>query len=236
MVPAVPKVPGVPRVRMLSALLSLMTVAVVTPAAAQTREPLPWFAVDLHGASVGLPTAEGWIPVPVIGDTPLPGRALGVAGGATVYPLRLGIVTFGAGVSIAAGEGKGESLTITTGSGASTVTVVTPIMRTAVFNVIPQLSINFGHKPGWSYLSAGLGATRVTSSMDAAGTTPKVIVPETWNQAINFGGGARWFMKPHLGAGFDVRFVKLGSRSATATLPAAKRTQVWTISAGITMQ
>ena len=43
-------------------------------------------------------------------------------------------------------------------------------------------------------------------------------------------------MKPHLGAGFDVRFVKLGSRSATDTLPAAKRTQVWTISAGISIQ
>jgi len=236
MVPKVPRVPKVPGVQVRAAFLALISVALVAPASAQTREPLPWFAVDLHGASVGLPTAEGWIPVPVIGDTPLPGRGFGAAGGATLYPLRLGIITFGAGVSISAGKGKGESLTITTGSGASAVTVVTPIMRTAVLNVIPQLSINFGHKPGWSYLSAGLGTTRVTSSMDAVGTTPQVIVPETWNQAINFGGGARWFMKPHLGAGFDVRFVKLGSRSATATLPAAKRTQVWTISAGITMQ
>ncbi len=121
--------------------------------------------------------------MPVIGDTPLPGRGFGVAGGATVYPLRLGIITFGAGVSISAAKGKGESLTITTGSGATAVTVVTPIMRTAVFNVMPQLSINFGHKLGWSYLSAGLGTTRVTSSMDAVGTTPQVIVPETWNQA-----------------------------------------------------
>ena len=151
------------------------------PASAQDEERLPWFAVDLHGASVGMPTAEGWIPVPVIGDTPLPGRGFGIAGGATVYPLRLGIITFGAGVSISAAKGKGESLTITTGSGATAVTVVTPIMRTAVFNVIPQLSINFGHKLGWSYLSAGLGTTRVTASMDAAGTTPQVIVPETWN-------------------------------------------------------
>jgi hypothetical protein len=221
---------------MRAAFLALITVAIVAPASAQTREPLPWFAVDLHGASVGMPTAEGWIPVPVIGDTPLPGRGLGVAGGATVYPLRLGIITFGAGVSISAAKGKGESLTITTGSGSTAVTVVTPIMRTAVFNVIPQLSINFGHKPGWSYLSAGLGTTRVSSSMDAVGTTPQVIVPETWNQAINFGGGARWFMKPHLGASFDVRFVKLGSRAASGSIPAAKRTQMITFSVGISIQ
>ena len=214
----------------------LLVLLAVVPAAAQTREPLPWFAVDLHAASVGMPTAEGWIPVPVIGDTPLPGRGFGVAGGATVYPLRLGIITFGFGASISAAKGKGESLTVTTGSGATAVTVVTPIMRTAVLNVIPQLSINFGHKPGWSYLSAGLGTTRVTSSMDAVGTTPQVIVPETWNQAINFGGGARWFMKQHLGAGFDVRFVKLGSRAASGSIPAAKRTQMITFSVGISIQ
>lgn len=214
----------------------LVLLAAVPASAQEDEERLPWYAVDLHGASVGMPTAEGWIPVPVIGDTPLPGRGFGIAGGATVYPLRLGIITFGAGVSISAGKGTGESLTITTGSGASAVTVVTPIMRTAVFNVIPQLSLNFGHKFGWSYLSAGLGTTRVTSSMESAGTTPQVIVPETWNQAINFGGGARWFMKPHLGAGFDVRFVKLGSRAASGAVPAAKRTQMVTFSAGISIQ
>jgi hypothetical protein len=217
-------------------LALLLVLLAAVPASAQDEERLPWFAVDLHGASVGMPTAEGWIPVPVIGDTPLPGRGFGIAGGATAYPLRLGIVTFGAGVSISAGKGTGESLTITTGSGATEVTVVTPIMRTSVFNVIPQLSINFGHKLGWSYLSAGLGTTRVTASMDAAGSTPQVIVPETWNSAINFGGGARWFMKPHLGAGFDVRFVKLGSRAASGDIPAAKRTQMVTFSAGISIQ
>lgn len=206
------------------------------PASAQTLERLPWFAVDVHGASVGLPTAEGWIPVPVLGDTPLPGRGFGIAAGATVYPLRLGIITFGAGVAVSAAKGKGESLTITTGSGATAVTIVTPVMRTSILNVIPQVSINFGRRMGWSYLSAGLGATRVRSSADATAAMAQVIVPESWNQAINFGGGARWFMKDHLGAGFDVRFVKLGSRGATAVLPAARRTQMITFSAGISIQ
>lgn len=204
-------------------------------AAAQTRERLPLFAVDLHGASVGLPTAEGWIPV-VSGDTEVPGRGWGVAGGATVYPLRLGIVTLGFGASVSTAKGKGESLTITTGSGATATTRVTPVVRTQVINLVPQLSINFGHRFGWSYLSAGLGRTKVSSSADAIGATPQDIVPDSWNQAINFGGGARWFMKPHLGASFDVRFVKLGSRGATALLPSAKRTQMITISAGISIQ
>jgi opacity protein-like surface antigen len=206
------------------------------PVAAQTREPLPLLAIDLHGATVGLPTAEGWIPVPVMGDTPLPGRGWGGAGGATIYPFRVGIVTFGFGAAISYGKGKGEALTITTGSGANAVTRVTPVMRTEALNVLPQVSFNFGHKLGWSYLSAGMGTTRIKASMDASPTTPQVVLPESWNSALNFGGGAKWFMKPHVGASFDVRFVKLGSRPATETLPAGKRTQMITFAVGISIQ
>jgi len=129
-----------------------------------------------------------------------------------------------------------SALRITTGSGATATTRVTPVVRTQVINLVPQLSINFGHRFGWSYLSAGIGRTKVSSSADAVGTTPQDIVPDSWNQAINFGGGAKWFMKPRLGASFDVRFVKLGSRGETELLPSAKRTQMITISAGISIQ
>ncbi|HEX6164834.1 MAG TPA: hypothetical protein VFZ31_15810 [Vicinamibacterales bacterium] len=144
----------------------------------------------------------------------------------------MGVFTFGVGASLITGKGKGESLTITSGS----TTRVTPIVHTSITSLAPQVSMNFGRKLGWSYLSAGLGRTRVSSFSDAVGSTPGIDVPEAWNQALNFGGGARWFMKPRLGASFDVRFVKLGSRSATATLPSAKRTQLWNISAGISIQ
>jgi len=218
-----------------AALLALITVAIVAPASAQTREPLPWFAIDLHAATVGLPQAEGWVPE-VSSDTELPGRNWGVSAGGTVYPFRLGLMTFGFGASVIRGRGTSESQTIVTGSGATATTRITPAVHTAITSLVPQISINFGRKLGWSYLSAGLGRSKVTSFSEAVGSTPGTEVPEAWNQALNFGGGARWFMKPHLGAGFDVRFVKLGSRSATATVPAASRTQMWTISAGITMQ
>ena len=204
------------------------------PAAAQpAKEKIPLFAIDAHAATVGLPQAEGWVPV-VSSDTELPGRNWGFGGGATIYPFRLGIITFGVGASIL--KGSGESLTITSGSGSTATTRVTPVVHTGVTHLIPQISINFGHKLGWSYLSAGYGRSRVTSSADAVGTTPAQIVPEAWNPAINFGGGAKWFMKPHLGASFDARWVKLSSRSADGTLPSAKRTQMWNISAGISIQ
>lgn len=217
-------------------LAVLVMVLAATPAMAQpVREKLPLFAVDAHVATVGLPQAEGWVPV-VSGDTELPGRAWGFGGGATIYPLRFGLVTFGFGASMLTAKGSGESLTITSGSGDTATTRVTPVVHTGVTHLVPQASINFGHKYGWSYLSAGLGLSKVTSRADAVGTTPEDIVPEAWNQALNFGGGAKWFMKPHIGASFDVRWIKLSSRSPTATLPAAKRTQMWNISAGVSIQ
>ncbi|MDP3718472.1 MAG: hypothetical protein Q8T13_11970 [Acidobacteriota bacterium] len=216
--------------------MCLLALLVSAPAAAQTPERLPWFAIDLHGGLVGLPTAEGWVPtVPEV--TPLPGRAWGVAGGATVYPLKLGIMTLGLGVSMHTGKSTSDALTSTTTSGTTETTVpTTTIVTTQITSLLPQVSINFGHKLGWSYLSAGYGRSKVASSAEAFGTQPAQAVPEAWNGAINFGGGARWFMKPHLGAGFDVRFTKLGSRGATETLPSAKRTQMVTISVGISIQ
>jgi hypothetical protein len=204
-------------------------------AQAQNPDRLPWFAVDAHAATVGLPQADGWVPV-VSGDTKLPGRNWGLAGGGSVYPLRLGLITFGFGASIIHGSGSGESFSIVSGSGDSATTRITPVVHTAITSIAPQISMNFGHKLGWSYISAGVGKSKVTSSADAVDTSPEMVVPAAWNSALNFGGGAKWFMKPHLGASFDVRFIKLSSRSPTDTLPSAMRTQMWNISAGISLQ
>ncbi|MGE3488612.1 MAG: hypothetical protein AB7N29_01310 [Vicinamibacterales bacterium] len=214
-------------------LLALLAAA---PVSAQSSERLPWFAVDLHGAWVGLPSAEGWVPA-VPASTPLPGRGWGVAGGATVYPLKMGVMTLGVGVAMHTGKGTSDALTSTTGSGDNEVTTeTTTTVTTQVTSLLPQISLNFGHRLGWSYLSAGYGRSKVASSSEPFGTALGLTVPEAWNPAINFGGGAKWFMKPHLGFSFDVRFTKLGSRAPTDALPSAKRTQMVTLSVGISIQ
>jgi hypothetical protein len=207
---------------------------VASPAFAQTAERIPWFAIDLHAATVGLPQAEGWVPV-VPADSELPGRNWGVVVGGTVYPVKLGLVTFGVGASMMSAKGTGAS-TLTTGSGSTSTTKNLQVVHTGITSLAPQLSMNFGKKLGWSYLSLGLGRSKVSSRSDALGATPGRTVPEAWNSALNFGGGAKWFMKKHLGAGFDARFVKLASRSPSGVLPSAKRTQLWNISAGISIQ
>ena len=225
-------VPRVPRAICLC-LLGLLIFR--SAATAQTTDPrLPWWVVDLHAATVGLPQAEGWVPVLPTG-TLYPGRGWGVAGGGMIYPLRLSKIAFGVGASVIAGRGTLDTVTVI-GSGNTATSSVTQTVHTAITSVVPQVSINFGRRLGWSYLSAGAGPSKVSSNNDAIGTTPAQTVPEAWNQALNFGGGAKWFMKPHLGAGFDVRWVKLMTRGATDILPEAKRTQVWNISAGISIQ
>ena len=223
-------------------LLVLLALLVAAPAAAQApKEPLPRFAIDLHAGTVGLPTAEGWVPVvPVVAaDINVPGRAWGLSGGASVYLLKVGVMTFGIGAQVATGRGKSEPAPIVTPPSATPSTPAAqtiPVVITQITSLLPQLSMNFGHKFGWSYLSAGYGRTKVSSSKSAVGTTPGEVVPEAWNPAINFGGGAKWFMRPHLGASFDVRFTKLSSRGATALLPSAKRTQMVTMAVGISIQ
>ncbi len=210
----------------------LLVLAAAVPASAQTVERLPWFAADLQGAWVGMPTAEGWVPT-VSATTPLPGRAWGFAGGLTAYPLKLGVMTLGLGLSMHRGKSTSAPLMSTA---TKTAVPSTTAVTTQITSLLPQVSFNFGHRLGWSYLSAGVGRSKVVSSSEAFGTLPAQEVPEAWNSALNFGGGARWFMKPHLGAGFDVRFTKLGSRAAADGLPAAKRTQMLTISVGISIQ
>jgi len=98
----------------------------------------------------------------------------------------------------------------------------------------PQISFNFGHRDGWSHISFGYGLGKVSSEASGGGLTPTT-VDQGWGGAINFGGGARWFITRHLGVGFDARWHKLGSREATATSPAAIRTTLFQLGVGVTI-
>jgi hypothetical protein len=208
----------------------LLVMAAAVPCAAQTKEGLPKFVVDVQGAFAGLPAHEGWVPV-VPPNTPLPGHGFGIGGGAHVYLFKFGLATIGAGASVL-GARKAED-PLLDAKGVAT----TPAVTTQVLSLHPQLSINFGHKQGWSYISFGYGVTKVTSTSTAFGTAPAGTAPDMWNPALNFGGGARWFMKPHLAGSFDVRFTKLSSREPTAEWPTfALRQQLVSFLVGISIQ
>lgn len=120
----------------------------------------------------------------------VPSRGFGFDAGGHVYLFNLGPARIGVGVNVIGVRG-----TATDGSARMGI-------------IAPQLSFNFGSSDGWSYLSVGAGTAKVDAETTAS------------SSAINVGGGARWFIKPHLAVGFDVRVHKIaadGDRMGAST-------------------
>jgi hypothetical protein len=111
----------------------------------------------------------------------VPSRGFGYDIGGHVYLFNLGGARVGLGVNVLGVRGTSTDATAT--------------MRI----VAPQLSFNFGTSDGWSYLSVGAGTARVDAEETGS------------SSAINAGGGARWFIKRHIGVGFDVRLHRIAA-------------------------
>jgi hypothetical protein len=204
------------------------------PVAAQTKEPIGRFVVDARGASAGLPTVPGWTPL-VPTDTQLPARALGLDLGAHVYVLRVRGAAIGIGGTW--GFSRGRTSPPEVPPGTTTPILQTPEVTTRTTTLAPQVSLNFGHSLGWSYLSAGLGRTRVESEARAVtGTIQYVPRDSGWTKTINFGGGARWFINDHLGVSFDLRWHKLSIVPASNTHPGAPRASLVTAAVGVSIK
>jgi hypothetical protein len=150
---------------------------------AQTLNPGPPgpFVIDVRGVTSGVP-GDGFFATLGTGSL-VPTRGYGGSLGAHVYAFGLGPARFGAGVDVMFARG-------TSVDAASTLV-----------DVAPQISANFGSSDGWSYLSAGVGRARI--DLDPGGSTTV--------GSVNYGGGARWFLGPHLGIGFDLRVHRLAS-------------------------
>ena len=170
------------------------------------------FVIDLRGATSGLPVDIALYPDHT-GTTPsstttstestsfnVPSRGFGFDVGAHFYPFSLGPTRVGFGASFMEVRGTSADAKL--------------LMQV----VAPQLSFNFGTSYGWSYLSAGIGPARLDAD-------------RTFNtQAVNAGGGARWFLNNHLAIGFDIRAFQL---AATGAL---QKTTKFFASAGMSMK
>jgi hypothetical protein len=146
---------------------------------AQSLNPGPPgpYVVDVRGAMSGVPTDPAYFPSLAAGEA-IPGRGFGATVGSHVYAFRIGPGRFGFGADVMIARGS------------------TADVSTTLRTIAPQVSFNFGTSDGWSYLSGGVGTARVTVD---PGSSQSV-------RATSFGGGARWFLGPHLGVGFDARF------------------------------
>jgi hypothetical protein len=208
---------------MRSAFLAVLMALATSHAFAQTQDPVGPFVIDARGLMAGLPTQEGWVPtLPV--DTVVPSRGFGLEGGAHLYSVRLGPARLGVGAAL------------TFARGTATATVEgTPDVVTTSTTFAPQLSFNFGHRLGWSYLSAGYGAAKIVSESSSIATVPGITNDSGWRGALNVGGGARWFISEHVGVGFEARWHLLSSLEATTTHAGAGRATLFHLAVGLSI-
>ena len=198
---------------------------------AQQREPIGPFVLDARLVSSGLPAESGWTPL-VPTNTVVPARGLGFEIGAHANLIRRRSFALGIGATWLAARAS-TSPPDPLDNTAPTV----PSVKTRVTSLAPQLSLNFGHSLGWSYLSAGLGRARVESEATLAGGTTSFAPRDSdWVKTINFGGGARWFLNDRVGVGFDLRWHKTGLVPATPTRPGAGRASLLVAGAGLVIK
>jgi hypothetical protein len=172
----------------------------------QPREPIGRFVADAQVAFPKFPDDAAIATALGVSEENLPGRGLGVGIGMHFYPARSGKVALGLGGRLLISRAS-KTLEPATEGGTPGPTV------NGYFTALsPEVSVNFGTNEGWSYVSGGIAWSGLTIEKEA---TP-VADADGRLTAIHYGGGARWFAKPHLAFSFDLRFYRYGAQDAIA--------------------
>ncbi len=227
--------------------LSIAALFFSTAAFAQSSSSPGPYVIDLHGLMSGLPSGSAFHPVLPV-NTLVPKRGFGLGAGAHVYLMKLGPARLGVGVEIARARGTAVTPATTTTSTTTTATASSSAMATPALSaaspidtattvtlVTPQVSFNFGARDGWSYLSGGYGSAQIhgaaSGQLAAPATgTATLIRDEGRAAAVNYGGGARWFIREHVAVGFDLRFHRI---AAVGTQPG---TRIFALSVGLSVR
>lgn len=219
-------------------ILIIMAVAVLFAATARAQDPpprIPIVALDLHGTFVFFPRNDQQLALSrYLRTEELPGTGLGAHGALTFYPLKWKVVTFGIGADVAVGRSHQSAPTLGTDETG------TPIVGRAVTETFahaaPEISFNFGNGNGWSYFSGGIGPSVWSLTPDEGGLT--LAANSERLKTINYGGGARWFMKRHMAFSLDVRFYAINPSSPdpVQSLPAGPRTRLLVMGAGVSFK
>ena len=158
----------------------------------------------------------------------LPSRTLGIVAGAHVYPLRSSKVTLGLGGNLVWLRGN-KSIETENSDGTTTTT---PTVRRYFRTISPEISINFGHRNGWSYISGGFfGQSKLY--LDRA-DAPASGAP--YRSTVNYGGGARWFNLDHVAFSVDFRWYSVNEQPAAAGIVAQPRTTLLVLSGGVSFR
>jgi hypothetical protein len=196
-------------VRPLAAFVAAF-LASASPAAAQApSRPGPW-TLDFRGVTSPVPEDQAFYPR-LDPSARIPERGFGIDAGAHVYVLNVGMSRLGLGAQFINVRAVTEPLVSSTTTGTGTPAAAGQSVQLDLRIITPQVSFNFGSREGWSYVSGGIGTTEVVTK------TAGVITGRRESErlrSLNVGGGARWFLKPHLAVGFDLRLHRIPEGSA----------------------
>jgi hypothetical protein len=192
-------------------------------------EPIGPFVVDVRGVFARFKQDAAVAAALTVEPTDLPSRGLGLVVGGHVYPLRTGSFALGLGGEILLRARGSRQVAPETEPDTEVPAPDSQTVVTRMTALSPQISLNFGKRNGWSYLSGGIGPASFTTELEDS----PVGDPDTRPMAINYGGGARWFAKKHLAFSLDLRFYAIRPQDATMARPAFPRKTVMVFSAGI---
>jgi hypothetical protein len=213
---------------MRAAALTAIVLLAAASAWAQPRQPLPVAVIDLRGFYAAL----GQDPVTAIDllVTPddLPRRGLGAAGGVQVYPLRGRTISLGLGAEAILARAR----KLTTPDEDDEDTEPLPPINQRLIGWSGNLSLNFGSRNGWSYVTAGMGPMRF-GTFEGDESPPQ---PAPSQMTINYGAGARWFAWRRVAFAVDVRFYQTRPQPATLFYAGRARSSLRILSAGISIR
>jgi hypothetical protein len=198
-------------------------------ASASAQEPVPAvgpFVVDLHGIFTKLPNTQQLADSRGLVTSELPGSAFGGSVGLHVYFLKWKQLTVGIG-----GEVVGLRVHNVPSATAS-ASDLQPVTETFL-SASPQLSFNFGGRNGWSYISGGIGLSQWSIVPDGAESQDADIERL---RTVNYGAGARWFMKQHLAFSFDVRVYSVSAGTPAFGFQGSPRATLTVIGAGVSVK
>jgi hypothetical protein len=219
--------------RLIRAAAVLLGSLLMLPPAARAQDPVPLpvveapigpFVVDVRGVWARFKKDAAIATELGIEPSELPGRGLGLVVGGHVYPIRTRNFALGLGGELLLRARASHTIAAATEAGPDGPTVVTKMTALS-----PQLSLNFGRRAGWSYLSGGIGRASFTTELEDSPFED----PESRPLTINYGAGARWFAKRHLAFSIDLRFYAIRPQDETIGRPAFPRKTVMVFSAGI---
>jgi hypothetical protein len=188
--------------------------------------PLPRIVLDLRGSTLKFSAEPDLAASRDLLVSELPGRGLGGDVGLHFYFFKWKAVTFGLGGQVTLARAA------TAGSVVASQTIVRPVTEQFT-SATAQMTFNFGSGNGWSYISGGIGPAQRTLIPAGAGVSAADAERLT---SLNYGAGARWFIKRHVGFTFDVRWHQLNVGMPVDDRPASPRSTLLIMGAGVTLK